>query len=259
MLDAVVNEAGHLLSLDWYRQNGVALLNIIMIDLMLAGDNAIVVGLAASRVAPEMRAKVIFWGIAAAVVLRIFFAAITCSCCHHRPDPRRRPPAAVGLLEDVPADHLQRGTIDEQLAPRAATAAATARWVLAAVWTHHPRRPVDVARQRAGGRRRGQGLDARAGDRPRHRDHSDGGRLAFIARLVKYPWITWIGLFIIFYVALDMIYAARTITCQALQRRLLGDALAGHPALARDCRRSKHPCAGCTHAGSVAPAPSAPY
>ena len=52
-------------------------LNIMMIDLVLAGDNAIVVGMAASRVAPEIRAKVIFWGIAAAVVLRILFAAIT--------------------------------------------------------------------------------------------------------------------------------------------------------------------------------------
>ena len=48
-----------------------------MIDLVLAGDNAIIVGLAASRVAPEMRTKVIFWGITAAVFLRIFFAAIT--------------------------------------------------------------------------------------------------------------------------------------------------------------------------------------
>ena len=48
-----------------------------MIDLVLAGDNAIVVGMAASRVAPEIRAKVIFWGIAGAVVLRILFAAIT--------------------------------------------------------------------------------------------------------------------------------------------------------------------------------------
>src|SRR5262249_58844355 len=70
-------EAGHLLSIDWYRENGLALLNIIMIDLVLAGDNAIVVGMAAARVAPEIRARVIFWGIAAAVLLRIVFAAIT--------------------------------------------------------------------------------------------------------------------------------------------------------------------------------------
>jgi YjbE family integral membrane protein len=44
---------------------------------VLAGDNAIVVGMAASRVAPELRARVIFWGIAGAVLLRIGFAAIT--------------------------------------------------------------------------------------------------------------------------------------------------------------------------------------
>ena len=55
----------------------VALLQIIVIDVVLAGDNAIVVGLAASRVAPEIRARVIFWGLAGAVVLRILFAAIT--------------------------------------------------------------------------------------------------------------------------------------------------------------------------------------
>ena len=54
-----------------------ALAQVILIDLVLAGDNAIVVGLAASSVAPEMRRKVIFWGIAAAVILRIIFAVAT--------------------------------------------------------------------------------------------------------------------------------------------------------------------------------------
>jgi YjbE family integral membrane protein len=53
-----------------------ALAQIIAIDVVLAGDNAIVVGMAASRVAPELRTKVIFWGVAGAVVLRILFAAI---------------------------------------------------------------------------------------------------------------------------------------------------------------------------------------
>ena len=55
----------------------IALAQVIVIDVVLAGDNAIVVGLAASRVAPEMRARVIFWGIAGAVVLRIAFAGVT--------------------------------------------------------------------------------------------------------------------------------------------------------------------------------------
>jgi YjbE family integral membrane protein len=61
--------------LDLYT-NLIALGQIIVIDFVLAGDNAIVVGMAAARVAPEIRAKVIFWGMAGAVVLRILFAAV---------------------------------------------------------------------------------------------------------------------------------------------------------------------------------------
>ena len=61
--------------MDLYQQI-VALSQIIIIDFVLAGDNAIVVGMAASRVHPSMRAKVIFWGVAGAVVLRILFAAV---------------------------------------------------------------------------------------------------------------------------------------------------------------------------------------
>jgi predicted tellurium resistance membrane protein TerC len=57
-------------------QHLIALSQIIIIDFVLAGDNAIVVGMAASRVHPSMRARVILWGIGGAVVLRILFAAI---------------------------------------------------------------------------------------------------------------------------------------------------------------------------------------
>ena len=57
-------------------QHFVALSQIIVIDFVLAGDNAIVVGMAASRVHPAMRARVIFWGVGGAVVLRILFAAV---------------------------------------------------------------------------------------------------------------------------------------------------------------------------------------
>jgi YjbE family integral membrane protein len=53
-----------------------ALVQVLLIDIVLAGDNAVVVGLAAAGVAPEQRNRVIFWGIAAAVVLRIAFALI---------------------------------------------------------------------------------------------------------------------------------------------------------------------------------------
>ena len=53
-----------------------ALFAVLAIDLVLAGDNAIVIGMVASRVAPSMRGKVILWGMAAAVIMRIFFAII---------------------------------------------------------------------------------------------------------------------------------------------------------------------------------------
>ena len=63
--------------MDLLQAELAALLQVIVIDVVLAGDNAIVVGLAASRVAPSLRARVIFWGIAGAVVLRILFALVT--------------------------------------------------------------------------------------------------------------------------------------------------------------------------------------
>lgn len=54
-----------------------ALLQVVMIDLVLAGDNAIVIGLAAAGLPKEQRAKAILVGILAATVLRIAFAAVT--------------------------------------------------------------------------------------------------------------------------------------------------------------------------------------
>ena len=52
----------------------VALLQVILIDIVLAGDNAVVIGMTASRVPQIQRRKVIFWGLAAAVVIRIILA-----------------------------------------------------------------------------------------------------------------------------------------------------------------------------------------
>ena len=50
---------------------------IIFIDLVLAGDNAIIIGMVASQFPTEQRKKIIFWGIGAAVILRILFTLIT--------------------------------------------------------------------------------------------------------------------------------------------------------------------------------------
>ena len=57
----------------------IALAQVLMIDVVLAGDNAVVIGLAAARVPPEIRGKVILWGLAAAVVLRIGLTAVAVS------------------------------------------------------------------------------------------------------------------------------------------------------------------------------------
>jgi len=54
-----------------------AFLQVIMVDLVLAGDNAIVVGVVAASLPKQQRARVIFLGIAAATVMRVGFAVIT--------------------------------------------------------------------------------------------------------------------------------------------------------------------------------------
>ncbi|HEX3755627.1 MAG TPA: TerC family protein [Rhizomicrobium sp.] len=57
----------------------IALAQVLMIDIVLAGDNAVVIGMAAARVPEAVRGKVILWGLAAAVVLRVALAAIAVS------------------------------------------------------------------------------------------------------------------------------------------------------------------------------------
>ena len=55
----------------------IILIEIILIDLVLAGDNAIIIGMVASKFEDSNRKKIIFWGIGGAVVLRILFTFIT--------------------------------------------------------------------------------------------------------------------------------------------------------------------------------------
>jgi len=216
LLGAIGEEAQHLVSIDWYRQNFVALVNIMMIDLVLAGDNAIIVGLAASRVPKEIRSRVIFWGIAAAVVLRIFFAAITVQLlavigltlaggllllwvcwkmylqittgahhAHAEPGEDQSKSgdlsfwSAVGLITIADVSM----SLDNVLAVAGAAKGSTLVLVIGLA--------VAVI------------LMAVASH--------------YIANLlVKYPWITWIGLLIILWVAIEMIYkGSHEVTCKA--------------------------------------------
>jgi YjbE family integral membrane protein len=191
-----------------YYPELIALAQVVIIDVVLAGDNAIVVGLAASRVAPELRARVIFWGIAGAVVLRIAFAAVTVQLLsivglllaggilllwvcwkmyreiRHEPKPMPAGAAVVSpderqgglgfwaaLIQIIIADVSM--SLDNVLAVAGAAKGHT--WVLV----------VGLAIAVV--------LMAVAA--------------TFIAGLLaRYPWVTWIGLIIILYVAGDMIW-----------------------------------------------------
>ena len=63
---------------EFFTPEQIAILSqIIFIDLVLAGDNAIIIGMVASKFPPDQRRKVIFWGIGGAVILRIILTLLT--------------------------------------------------------------------------------------------------------------------------------------------------------------------------------------
>src|SRR3990167_6536271 len=76
MLESLLGPLQGLLGPD-LTGGAAALLQVLFIDLVLAGDNAVAVGLAAGGLHPRDRKKAILWGLMAAVALRIGFALIT--------------------------------------------------------------------------------------------------------------------------------------------------------------------------------------
>ena len=204
--------------MDIFNAAGIAaLLQVIAIDLVLAGDNAIVIGLAAAGLPAEQRKKAILIGVLAATALRIFFAAITVKLL-----------AIVGLLlaggilllwvcwkmwrelrtshddEQEAAEALSNSDINQDKtiagrAPRKTLAQAAIQIVIA-----------DVS----------MSLDNVLAVAGAARDHFPvlviglilsialmGLAASFIARLLhRHRWIAYVGLLIILYVALDMIW-----------------------------------------------------
>jgi YjbE family integral membrane protein len=220
MLEELLTEIGHLASPEWWHQNAVPLFNILIIDLTLAGDNAIVVGMAASRVHPSMRAKVIFWGIAGAVILRILFSSIAQQMLQVIGLT-----LAGGLLLLFVCWKMYRQimdghehSIDEiegQLASKTTPHNEATFW--SALWT------IIIADL-------SMSLDnvlAVAGAAGESTLVLVIGLAiaiilmavasTYIAKLLaQYPWIAWVGLIIILYVALDMIYRdSHNIVCAA--------------------------------------------
>jgi YjbE family integral membrane protein len=188
-----------------------ALLQVIMIDLVLAGDNAIVIGLAAAGLPRDQRGKAILIGVIAATVLRIIFAGLTTQLL-----------AIVGLLlaggilllwvcwkmwRELRAGHAkEQHDAEEALAGNDAPDAprksfAQAAWQIVV---------ADVT----------MSLDNVLAVAGASRDHPwvlvfglalsialMGLAATFIARLLqKHSWIAYVGLAVILYVSIEMIY-----------------------------------------------------
>ena len=191
---------------------------VIMIDLVLAGDNAVVIGLAAAGLPADMRRKAIFIGILAATLMRIAFALIATQllaitglllaggllllwvCWKMYQELRAQhgaeEAAAVEALShhDVNADGTIAGGV-----PRKTMRQAVTQIIIA-----------DVS----------MSLDNVLAVAGAAREHPTvlifglalsialmGIAASFIARLLsRYRWIAWIGLVVILYVALRMIY-----------------------------------------------------
>jgi YjbE family integral membrane protein len=182
-----------------------ALWEVLIVNIVLSGDNAIVVGLAAASVAPALRARVIFYGIGIAVVMRILFAIVTLQlltipgvklaggvlllwvCWRFAQDLRSQERPEDNLQSDSDGDANARlwhavtqiviadlsMSLDNVLA--VASAAAGYQWVLIAGLTMSVLFMAVAAN--------------------------------LIARLLdRYHWIGWIGLAVIFYVSIEMLW-----------------------------------------------------
>jgi YjbE family integral membrane protein len=194
-----------------------ALLQVIAIDLVLAGDNAIVIGLAAAGLPVEQRKKAILIGVLAATVLRILFAAVTVKLL-----------AIVGLLLAGGIlllwvcwkmwRELRTSYADEQEATEAlADADLDGDKTIA---TGKARKTLGQAALQIVVADVSMSLDNVLAVAGAARDHFPvlviglvlsialmGLAASFIARLLhRYRWIAYIGLLIILYVALDMVY-----------------------------------------------------
>ena len=185
-----------------FDQGGLfALAQVLMIDVVLAGDTAVVIGLAAARVPAEMRRKVILFGLAAAVLLRVAMALVAVQLMQ-----------VIGLMlaggilllwvswrfwRDISAGHAkEHAEIDANASLRKAIIQITL---------------ADVT----------MSLDNVLAVAGAAREHLDvlvigllmsvalmGAAANLIARLLeRYRWISYVGLAIVVYVALSMIWS----------------------------------------------------
>ena len=194
-----------------------ALLQVIAIDLVLAGDNAIVIGLAAAGLPADQRNKAIVIGVLAATVLRIAFAAVTVQLLQ-----------IIGLLlvggllllwvswkmwRELRTSHQEYHSAQEALAGKDLDGSGQ-------IAGSAPRKTLRQAAMQIIIADVSMSLDNVLAVAGAARDHPTvliiglvlsialmGLAASLIARVLeKYRWIAYIGLLVILYVALDMIY-----------------------------------------------------
>ena len=174
---------------------------IVFIDLVLAGDNAIIIGMVASQFHPDQRKKIIFWGIGAAVILRIILTLLTAYLLQITGLRLIGGLALLYICYKLYTDVIKKSSTDNEKIKVDNSSFWKAIWtVLIADFT--------------------MSLDNVLGVAGAAKDHY--GLLVFglvlsialmatAATLIsgwikKYTWIGWIGLFAILAVAIELIY-----------------------------------------------------
>ncbi len=174
---------------------------IVFIDLVLAGDNAIIIGMIASQFPTDQRKKIIFWGIGAAVILRIILTLLTAYLLQITGLRLIGGLALLYICYKLYTDVIKKSSTDDEIVKVNNPSFWKAIWtVLLADFT--------------------MSLDNVLGVAGAAKDHY--GLLVFglvlsialmatAATLIsgwikKYTWIGWIGLFAILAVAIELIY-----------------------------------------------------
>ena len=176
------------------------LTQIILIDLVLAGDNAIIIGMVASKFPIEQRKKIIFWGIGGAVILRIILTLLTAYLLQITGLRLLGGLLLLYIVYKLYVDVIKGSDHDEDIKVDNSSFLKAIWTILLADFTMSLDNVLGVA--------------GAAGD---HYKLLVFGLLlsialmAFAATLIsnwikKYKWIAWAGLIAIFIVAIELIY-----------------------------------------------------
>ena len=176
------------------------LTQIIFIDLILAGDNAIIIGMVASKFPPEQRKKVIFWGIGGAVVLRIILTLLTAYLLQITGLRLIGGLLLLYIVYKLYVDVIKGSEIEENINVDNSSFLKAIWTVLLADFTMSLDNVLGVA--------------GAAGDHYALLVFGLGLSIILMATaatlisgwIKKYKWIAWLGLLAIFVVAVDLIY-----------------------------------------------------